>query len=228
MDEIDASRTSWMLSQDEDPWSEKSEPVESPPVDTCTKIPGPGSILSHSLVSSSYGDYGFPSLQSSLTASIDSGHPSSLQTSAVSLDSSFSSFNRSSSFSLSFHEKRTTELSTSTVVSPDEGYDDLDSGQSSAVDTLEDTEYEKTLLTSCVACSKQSYIDSTDNLEFVSGSHEYIKHHNQPVSTVSQFHIWKPSQLAALLKHGLEKVIFSTFILLDQVQSCINTLLHYY
>ncbi|XP_060596953.1 uncharacterized protein LOC132750900 [Ruditapes philippinarum] len=216
MDEIDSRRTLWMLSQDEDPWSEKSGKVESPSSDPSTRLPVPGSISPHSLVCSTYADSGFPSLQSSLTSSIDSGHPSSLQTSAVSLDSSFSCFHRSSSFSLSFSEKRAAELSGSNVVSPDEGYDDVDSGQELyAINTLDRTEHHtldrtehgNTALTTCVSCSKQSYYDTNDNVEYISGIHSYPRHNIQPAVTIGQIHTWKPAQLAALLKTGLEKYL---------------------
>ncbi|XP_045196398.2 uncharacterized protein LOC123551487 isoform X2 [Mercenaria mercenaria] len=220
MDEVDSGGPSLMFShQEQDLWSQKPDTVETPSSDLNPSLPGPGFVTHPSFTCSSSVDCGFPSLQTSLTASIDSGYPS-LQTSAVSLESSFSSFQRSSSFSLSFNEKSAAESFGSYMLSPDEGYDDVDS----AVDSAPKFSYFPSGDTAFIHSKLQhtgnwpSYCEqvvfdsspdrSSHYAESVSGSSYYTTQPDEPhVDNSAGYLTLKPAELALLLKAGLEKYL---------------------
>lgn len=155
MDEVDSS-PSWTFTRgSEELWPQRQCHIDPPTAHLNPNLPGTGRMSHTSFTSSALLDSGlnsqprftsnsqpsftssaalesgFPSLQTSIssTTSFDSGYPS-LQSSGVSLDSSFPSFHMSSSFNLDFSQKSTPGSIGSSVVSPDEGFDDVDSGPS--------------------------------------------------------------------------------------------------
>lgn len=225
MDEVD-SGPSWLFShRAEDLWSQKPDLTEPSQSDLSPSLQGqrlPSSFTCNTTV-----DCGFPSLQTSLTASIDSGYPS-LQTSSLSLESSFSSFQRSSSFSLSFNEKLAAESLGSNVVSPDEGYDDVDSGNNFSHFHLSDMPYDDADLQLTALGSSQGFTEYTatvNNQEYNQTTALGSRHYDESGSGSSYYSaegnrgsgveesqpkgclIIRPAELSLLLKAGFEKYL---------------------
>lgn len=239
MDEVDSGGPSWMFHHAEDLWSKKTNTTTVPsPSDLSPSLSGQGLVSPSSLTCSTAVDCGFPALQTSLTASIDSGYPS-LQTSSLSLESSFSSFQRSTSLSLSFNEKLATESLGNSMVSPDEGYDDVDSGSNFSQIHLDDMPFshsafqlsaleysqgntELTAPEKCQECKQKTALGSRPYDELYSGSscyaNEVHKYSNVEDSEPKGCLTIRPGELALLLKAGLEKVCVSIIICILMLQ----------